>query len=381
MKLLHLSDLHIGKHLNEFPLIDDQRFVLERACDLIESRGIDAVIVAGDVYDKSMPSAEAVALVDRFFDAVARTGAALFVVSGNHDSAERIAYASRLLERNRVFVSPVFDGTISHHALTDDEGPVVFWLIPFLKPASVRPHFPDLDIVDYTDALRAVIDACPIDQSVRNVAIAHQFVTFGGTEPERSASELSLGGLDNVDASVFDAFDYVALGHVHRPQRIGRDTMRYSGSPLKYSYSEIAYPKTAPLIELGSKGSIDIDLVELAPLHDVRRISGPLDQLVSPDIVASQTADDYLHVVLTDEEPQIDALARLRTVYPRVVGIDYDNTRTNAAGATASALTLDESIAPLDLFDELFLAQNGMPLSDAQRTMVQTALVAAEVVA
>lgn len=370
MRLLHLADLHIGKRVNEFPMLEDQRFVLGQALDLVRERGVDALLLAGDLYDKSLPSAEAVALLDWFLGEAAATGARVLAVSGNHDSAERVAYASGLLAHQGIHLSPVYDGTIAHCTLEDEYGPVTFWLLPFLKPADVRRFFPDAEIASYTDALRCAIEACGVDTTRRNVALAHQFVTSGGKEPERCDSEtVSVGGLDNVDAGVFDAFDYVALGHIHGPQRVGRDEVRYAGSPLKYSVSEASHRKSAPLVELGPKGEVSVELVELKPLHDLRHPRGTLEQLVSPEAVAAGDPEDYIFATLTDEQTVPDALGRLRSVFPNVMGIDYDNARTRAAGAlgrTPAAQRRD----PLSLFEEFYELQNGKPLSDAQRSCV-----------
>lgn len=383
MRLLHLSDLHIGKQVNEFPLLEDQSRMLESVIGIIEQRNVDALVVAGDVYDRSAPSADAVACFDRFLSAVAETGAACFIVPGNHDSAERIAYAAGLLEKNDVHISPVYNGSIVSRTLTDEHGETVFWLFPFLKPALVRPFFPDEDIPDYTAAMRRVIESCDIDPARRNVAIAHQFVTCAGREPDRSDSELSLGGLDNVDASVFDAFDYVALGHIHRPQRIGRDAVRYSGSLLKYSASEIRYPKSAPLVTLGAKGEIDIELVPLIPTRDMRQIKGPLKQLVSEETVAGLSRgerDDYIHVVLTDEFQPIDALSALRAVYPNVMSISFDNARTattEAAGCGPIAEDVDR-LDPIELFARFYREQNGADLTASQYETVREALEESE---
>lgn len=383
MRLLHLADLHIGKQVNEFPLLEDQTLMLEAVIGIIEQKNVDAVIIAGDVYDRSAPSADAVACFDRFLSSVASTNAACFIIPGNHDSAERIAYASGLLEKNRVHIAPVYDGSITCRTLEDEHGDVTFWLLPFLRPAHVRPFFPDDDIPDYTAAMRRVIDACDIDPARRNVAIAHQFVTCGAAEPDRSDSELSLGGIDNVDVSVFDAFDYVALGHIHRPQRIGRDTIRYSGSLLKYSASEIRYPKSAPLVTLGAKGDIDIELVSLVPVRDMREIKGPLEELVSDETIAALDEgerNDYVHVVLTDEFAPIDALSALRAVYPNVMSISFDNARTAAAEKAFGSSTLEdaEELDPMELFERFYREQNGGGLTAAQYETVRDALEESE---
>lgn len=380
MRLLHLSDLHIGKRVNEFPMLADQRFALEGVVRTMRDRHVDALLVAGDLYDKATPSAEAVALVDWFLSEASSTGAQVFVIAGNHDSAERVAYASELLAHQGVHISPVYSGSITSVRLSDEYGPVTVWLVPFLKPSLVRPFFQETPIASYTDALEAALSTCAINRDERNVALSHQFVTWGATEPQRCDSELSLGGVDNVDARVFDAFDYVALGHVHRPQRIGRDEVRYSGSLLKYSFSEIRGVKSAPLVELGPKGEISIELVPIEPLHDMRQIRGPLAELVEPGVVQEADANDYLQVILTDEQPVPHALSRLRSVYPNVMGLEYDNARTRACGASVTDLEVTALERPLiELFEEFYRQQNGQDLSDTQRQSAVEALELQEV--
>lgn len=376
MRLLHISDLHIGKHVNDFPLIEDQRFMLGRIVEMIGAYNVDALLIAGDIYDKSSPSAEAVACVDAFLAAVADGGAACFAIAGNHDSAERIAYGSRLFAKQNVFVSPLYDGTIARHTLHDEYGPVDFWLIPFLKPAHVKPYFTDAEIgSDYTAAMKAVVDSCPIDRARRNVAVAHQFVTACGVDPQRSDSELSLGGLDNVDVSVFDPFDYVALGHIHRPQRIGRDTARYSGSLLKYSASEIRQTKSATLVVLEEKGTaIGIESIPLVAQRDMRCIRGPLASLVSDEVknaLSKQERDDYIHAVLTDEFTPIDALAQLRAVYPNTMSIAYDRGRVESLADSDDRLPVgEERIDLTQEFARFYEQRNGSALTEGQRALV-----------
>lgn len=371
MRFLHVSDLHIGKRLSEFSLADDQRHILSAILDVVRTRKADALLVAGDVYDKSAPSADAVALVDFFLARAAALGVPTFVSSGNHDSAERVAYGSSLFAQRNVMISPVYDGTVAHYTLEDEFGPVTFWLIPFLRPATVRAFFPEAHIDSYTDALRTVIEACDIDTAQRNVALAHQFVTAGGSAPEMAGSEVSVGGLDNVDASVFDTFDYVALGHIHRPQRVGRDEVRYSGSPLKYSIDEASHHKSAPLVELGPKGEpARIELVDMAPLHDVRMPRCTLDELCAPETLAAADPNDYVYAVLTDERETVEALPRLRACYPRLLGFRYENTRSKAAGLQGQTASLDSNRSPLEHFEEFFERQVGAPMSEEQRSIV-----------
>ena len=375
MRLLHLADLHIGKRVCDFPMIGDQRHVLGQVLDLLRAGVVDALLVAGDVYDKSQPSSEAVALVDWFLQGVADTGVPAIVIPGNHDSAERVAYAGGLLSRQGIHMAPAFDGHIEPVMLADEHGPVAVWPIPFLHPAQIRHFLPDAKTDTYTDAFRALVASLPLDASVRNVAVAHQFVTAAGVTPERSDSEVSVGGLDNVDAGVFDPFDYVALGHIHRAQRVGRDCVRYAGSLLKYSLLEADYDKSAPLVTLGPKEEEPgIELVPLTPLHDLRRIRGPLAKLVSADVVSAADAQDYLHVILTDQDPQVNAMARLRDAYPNVMSIEYDNARTRAAGAQADGPTDEPQEDPLQLFSQFYEAQNGIAPTKRQLAIVEEEL-------
>ena len=379
MKLLHIADLHIGKVVNGFPMIGDQRHALRQVLRIAEERRVDALLIAGDVYDKTAPGAEAVALVDWLLTSVGKLRIPCFVIPGNHDSAERIAYGGDLMEDCGVHMAPPFDGAVGKITLEDGNGPVDFWLLPFLKPALVRPFFPDEDIgSDYNAALRAVLAACDVDPARRNVLVAHQFVTAGGSEPARSDSEVAVGGLDNVDASLFDGFDYVALGHIHRPQRIGRDEVRYAGSLLKYSASEVDHPKSAALVELGGKGAdgacdVRIELAPIEPLHDMRRIKGRLAQLTDPDVVSQADPDDYLHVTLTDEEPVIDALAKLRAVYPNVMSLAYESAGRPAAPTAAQDAEVG-TLDPLDLFERFYEDRTGAKLDDASRRIVEEAL-------
>ena len=379
MRILHLSDLHIGRRVNEFSMLDDQRHVLEGVLETIEERSIDVLLLAGDLYDKATPSAEAVALLDWFFDAGVQTGVKVLCVWGNHDSPERVAYARTLLSRQGIHISPVYDGTVERVDLDDEHGTVAFWLIPFLKPAVVRPFFPDAEISTYTDALRAALDTCHIDASIRNVALSHQYVTYGGEDTLRCDSEFSLGGMDNVDVGVYDPFDYVALGHVHRPQKLKREEVRYSGSLLKYSLSEAKTNKSAPLVTLGPKGEVDIELVPLVPLRDLREIKGKLEDLVSQGLATSQDADNYYKVVLTDAQPCLDALERLRTVFPNVMDVSYEQAKSPESQEGAGLTGTFETLSPFELFEAFYLKQNGNELTPSQREIVCEVLSETEV--
>ena len=380
MRFLHVSDPHVGKRVNEFPMLEDQRHILGQIVDMLGEKEADALVIAGDVYDRATPSAEATALVDDFLCAAAATGRPVIMTAGNHDSAERVAYASRLLERQGVYISPVFDGSVRSVRLEDESGPVTFWLFPFLRPSDVRRHFPDERIESYTDALRVVVDACGLDPAERNVAVAHQWVTYEGVSPEEGGSESVVGGSDNVDGHVFDAFDYVALGHVHRPQRVGRHTMRYCGSPLKYSFSEIPYAKTIPVVDLPAKGQdVTLALEPLTPLRDMRTLRGPFADMTGAQALAQGSPEDYLQVILTDDEPPVDALARLRATYPNIMALTVDNERTRAASRAGLGATGIDEKSVQELFEEFFEQVQGTPMTPEERVIALDAMRKAQV--
>ena len=364
MKLIHLSDLHLGKRVNECSMLEDQQYILGEILRIIDSEAPDAVLIAGDVYDKSVPSAEAVTLLDDFLVQLASRRVQTCLISGNHDSAERLSFGGRLMDAAGIHIAPVYDGAVAPVVLRDEIGPVSVWLLPFLKPAHVRRWFPDAQIESYTDAVAAAIAHMDIDDSARNVLVTHQFVT-GGT---RSGSEeLSVGGTDNVDSGVFAPFDYVALGHLHGAQQIGRPTIRYAGSPLKYSFSEASQRKSVTVVTLGEKGAVDVRTVPLTPLRDLREIRGSYDELTARSFYEHTTyRSDYLHLILTDEQDVFDAVGRLRAIYPYLMTLDYDNARTRAAGAVAAPAAMEQR-TPLELFEALYLQQNNQPMSDEQR--------------
>lgn len=385
MKVLHVSDLHIGKRVNGMSMLDDQRYILRQILDIAEKRQVSLLLIAGDVYDKASPSAEAVTVFDAFLTDAVAAGLRVLAIPGNHDSAERIAYAQGLLEKQGVCLPPVYAGEVERVELEDEHGPVEFWLLPFLKPGDVRRFFPDEEIGDdYSAALRAVLGACAIDQGKRNVVLSHQLVTAYGTAPDRADDEIKLGGMDNVDVSVYDAFDYVALGHVHRPQRVGRDTVRYSGSPLKYSFSEARYGKSVALVELGEKKPgddvgecVSFELIPLVPLHDVREVRGTLADVLAMG-TAHDASQDYLHITLSDEHPQLNAMAKIHEVFPNAMMLDYDNV-TVLIDRPQTQLTADpDSMDTLDLFSAFYESQVGNPLDNEQRDFARKLIAKVE---
>lgn len=363
MRFLHLSDLHIGKRLNEFSLLEDQAYILGQILEITKSEQPDGVLIAGDVYDKAAPSAEAVGLFDDFLTRLSRSGTAVFLISGNHDSPERIAYGSRILDRCRIYLSPLYEGKTEPVILKDEIGEVAVYLLPFLKPAMLRRFWPEEEIGSYTDALRLAVGAMDIGSSRRNILVAHQFVT-GASRCE--SEEVTIGGLDNVDASVFAAFDYVALGHIHSPQSIG-ETIRYCGTPLKYSFSEAGQEKSVTVVELSEKGSLQLRTIPLKPLHDLRELRGRYEELTTRSFYEGTPTEDYLHIVLTDEEDVLGAAEKLRTIYPNLMKLSYDNRRTRSDRVLESASGAEEK-SPLELLSELYRLQNNQEMSEEQQT-------------
>lgn len=403
MKFLHISDLHLGKRVSEFSMLEDQKYILNRILKIAENEKADGVIIAGDIYDRQVPSAEAVQVFDKFLTSLAGMGKKVFVVSGNHDSAERLSFGAQLMSGREVYVSPVYDGTVSKIRLTDEFGELFVYLLPFVKPAAVRhvlereknaqdagQHGEEADqsgnlqesgsVAKASDgvmggkmpetcqeAVQIAIARMEVDGSKRNLLAAHQFVTGAG---RCDSEEVSVGGLDNVDAAVFDGFDYVALGHIHSPQWIGRETLRYSGTPLKYSFSEAEQEKSVAIVEMKEKGRVEVSKVLLKGLRDMRKIRGTYLEVMSKSSYQEENREDYVQITLTDEEDIPDGFARLRTVYPNLMQVLYDNSRTRESRAVEAVRALEEK-SQLALFEEFYELQNNRPMSGAQREFVR----------
>ena len=367
MKFIHLSDLHLGKRIYDFNLTEDQKYILKEILKVIDTENPDAVLIAGDIYDKSIPSTEAVELLDEFLYQLSGRDLQVFLISGNHDSPERLAFASRLISRTGIHLSPVYNGAVEPIVLTDEFGPVNVYLLPFVKPVHVRRFFPDENIESYNDALRTAVEALDIDRSERNILVTHQFVT-GAIRSD--SEEISVGGTDNVDAAVFDGFDYVALGHIHGPQNIGSERIRYCGTPLKYSFSEAKHQKSVTVIDIADKESISVRTVPLHPLRDMREIEGTYEELTYRPNYEGTDTDDYIHITLTDEEDIPDAIGKLRLIYPNLMSLDYNNSRTRSAGMLSDLEELQNK-SPLVLFEEFYEQQNGRPMSEQQENFVR----------
>lgn len=364
---MHLADLHLGKRVNGFSMMEDQEYILNRILEIMEEEQPDGLLIAGDVYDKTIPPAEAVRLMDDFLTAVAAKHVPVFLISGNHDSAERVAFGHQLMQGSGIWISPVYDGTIRHHTLEDRWGEVNIYLIPFLRPSVVRSFFPDVEIEDYTDALRTIIEDLQVDTYRRNVVLAHQFVTAAGALPETCDSEqLSVGGLDRVDGSVFSPFDYTALGHLHGPQRVGSETIRYAGSPLKYSFSELHQKKSVTVAELRAKGETEIRQIPLQPRREMIELRGTFEEILEEARKKGELQTDYYHMILTDETDVVDALSRLREYYPNIMLLDYDNRRTRSQKEVEQLERVEER-TPGELFAALYEQQNGQEMDSDRK--------------
>jgi exonuclease SbcD len=367
MKLIHLSDLHIGKRVNEFSMIEDQKHILSQILSIVDQVQPEGVILAGDIYDKSVPSAEAVQLFDDFLTKLADKNTSVFIISGNHDSAERLAFGAQLMSSRGVYVSPVYNGVIEPIILSDSYGEVNIYILPFIKPAIVRQAFEDEKIESYQDAMATAINHIEMDCDKRNVLVCHQFVTGAKI---CDSEELSVGGIDQVAYTLFDSFDYVALGHIHSPQHVGRETVRYCGTPLKYSFSEADQEKSVTIIELKEKGCINIEKWPLTPLRDMRKIRGSYMDVTALQAYEGTNTDDYIQVTLTDEEDIPDGMQKLRVIYPNLMRLEYDNKRTRE-GRQIEAVESIEERSPLELFEEFYELQNNQLMNEKQREVSQ----------
>lgn len=375
MKLMHLSDLHLGKRLNEFSLLEDQSFILQQLVELVRREQPDCVLLAGDIYDKPVPPAEAVTLFDDFLNKLAQL-TTVCVTSGNHDSAERLAFGAQLMREGGVHFCGLYTGEPQCVTLQDAYGSVHIYLLPFLKPAHVRHCLPPTEaeqVTTYHEALRCAVERLHINAAERNVLVAHQFVTGAQTA---GSEAVNVGGVDNIGAEVFAAFDYTALGHIHRAQNVGSERVRYSGTPLKYSFAEWQQEKSVTLVELGEKGRVSVTALPLAPLRDLRKLRGSYEELMSRDFYDELPKDsdgllrDFYHLTLTDEEDVPDAVQKLRSVYKNLLQLEYDNKRTRTDNAIEGAERVVEK-SPLELMEEFYQLQNNQALSEKQRAYLQ----------
>lgn len=376
MRFVHLSDLHLGKRVNDFSMIDDQRFILERILGIIDEEKPQAVLIAGDIYDKPLPPAEAVRLFDDFISRLAETDAEVFIISGNHDSAERLSFGSRIMDKQKIHFAGVYDGSTRCFTLKDEYGKVNFYMLPFIKPIHVRQAFIDdekaTEITTFTDAVDFAIEKMGVNTEERNVLMAHQFCT-GAIRSE--SEDISVGGLDNVDSSVFRRFDYTALGHLHGPQVITTEKIRYCGSPLKYSFSEAEQIKSVTIVELGDKNNgvcgVNLSTPELVPLKDMKVIRGNFNELTNINYYKHIDTGDYMRIILTDEEDVIGALGSLRAIYSNIMRLEYDNKRTRAAAIVPDSEGKDGR-TPLEIFAGLYEDQNGKSMDEEQSALISS---------
>ncbi len=364
MKFLHLSDLHLGKRVHNFSMIEDQKYILNQIIEIIDGEKVTGVIIAGDVYDKAIPSAEAVALFDEFLVNLANKDLKVFVISGNHDSPERLAFGEKLMRYKGVYMSPVYSGKITPIQIEDAYGEVNIYLLPFIKPIHIRHFYEEETIESYTDAMQCAISHMNIDKSKRNILVAHQFVT-GAKRSE--SEEITVGGLDNVDASVFAPFDYVALGHIHGPQKMGEDKIRYCGTPIKYSFSEADHKKSVTIVEFLEKGNVQISTKELKPLRDMIKLKGKFDEVVEPTFYKKLDTESYVQITLLDEEDIPNAFGKLATVYPNLMQMRYENKRSmNSIDISTDGQSVE--LSPEVLFSQFYETMNAQPMTKEQET-------------
>jgi exonuclease SbcD len=371
MKIMHLSDLHLGKNILEQSMIEDQRYIIDRIIDVVKNREIDIVMIAGDVYDRGIPSVEAVNLFSEFLTRLYKLGIKVLIISGNHDSKDRLTFGNELFVDNGIYIEGIFNGKLRKEEFSDSYGKLNIYMLPFVKPADVRRYYSNVEINSYNDAVKCIIDNTGIDINERNVIMIHQFVTASGVEVERSDSEsISLGGIDNIDVSIFDKFDYVAMGHIHGAQKLIRDTVRYSGSPLKYSFSEANQKKSVSVIEFKNKDNVKIDLVELKPIRDMRVIKGPIDKLLDKNIYSLGNKDDYINAIITDDDYVVDAIGKLRKVYKNILKLEYKNNRTINTDCVSGNNFDVKDKSSLELFRDFYRGQNNIELDKNREKIV-----------
>lgn len=367
MKLIHLSDLHLGKRVNEFSMIEDQKYILNQILGIIDEERPDGVLLAGDLYDRPVPSAEAVQLLDSFLTRLAKRKIPVYAISGNHDSAERIAFGSHIMSSSGICMSPVYDGKTAKYCLMDNYGEVWIHLLPFIRPAVVRHVFAGEEgaeeIRTYQEAVQAAVEHMDLDTEKRNVLVAHQFVV-GAMSCD--SEEITVGGIDQIEGAVFRDFDYVALGHIHSPQNVGNDRIRYCGTPLKYSFSEAGQQKSVTVVELGEKGTLEVREIQLKPLRDMRKLKGTYMAITSLSNYQDTNTEDYVQITLTDEEDIVDGMQKLRTIYPNLMRLEYDNCRTRENQKVTGTETVEKK-SELEYFEEFFELQNNQPMNEEQR--------------
>lgn len=374
MKFLHLGDLHLGKTLFDFDLVEDQRYILDQILCIAEKESVDGVLIAGDVYDKSVPSEAATKLLDYFLMKLAQKEIKVFMVSGNHDSDDRLNYGSTLFASNQIFISAVFDGKLHRQSFADGDTKIDIYMLPFVKASQVRHYFPDEKIESYDDAVRTIIRNTDINEDNKNILVAHQFVSGKGEDPALAGSESvgtqSVGLVEKIGYNCFDDFDYVALGHIHSPQRVGREGIRYAGSPLKYSLSEANNEKSVSLITVSAQERVKIELVPLKPMRNVRHLKGTLKELLDKKNV--RAPEDFIYATLTDEDIINDSMGIFQQIYPNTVRIDYDNSHTREIDQVDISKIAENKSFP-ELIGDFYRLMYGCEITEEEMDVMRTA--------
>ena len=378
MKILHLSDLHIGKIVLEQSMLDDQKYMLNQIIEKIKEEKIELVLISGDIYDRGVPPSDAVTVLNNFLKVLIKDlYLKVCIIAGNHDSKERLNFGSEIFKSDGLYISSIYNGNIDKVELEDEYGKLNIYMLPYIKPIEVRQFFEeDVDVSSYHNAVKEVILKENINEKERNIILSHQFVTSGGIEPEKSESEtLYLGGTENVDVSCYDKFDYVALGHIHGPQRIGRDTARYAGTILKYSFSEVHQNKSLTVIDFKEKENLKIDLIPLKPLRDMRVIKGPIEELTKEENYSKTNREDYIRAIITNEEQVYDAIGQLRKIYPNVLRLDIENSKAKIdSEAKLSDLDNIKKKDEVELFNEFYKYQNNQDLNEVQLEIIKNVI-------
>ena len=369
-KLLHLGDLHIGKIIYDQSLLEDQEYMLKEIVKIAEKEKVDAVLISGDIYDRSVPPADAVDVLNEFLNKLIKVlKIKVFMISGNHDSKERLNFGSKIFENDGLYIQTNYDGKIKCVELSDK---VNIYMLPFVKPVEVKQYFETEKIDTYNKAMKLIMNNEKIDENKVNILMAHQFVTAGNNSPEICESEtINVGGIENIDSSNFDKFDYVALGHIHGPQRIGKDTIRYSGTMLKYSFSEVNHNKSVVLIDIKNDKSVEYQLIPLKPLRDMRVIKGPIEELLKEENYKDTNTKDYIKAIVTNKEPIYDAIGQIRRVYPNTLSLEISNVKTSIQSVELENIEKLKQKDEFELFDDFYEFQNNIRLDDEQRKIIK----------
>lgn len=375
MKLIHLADLHIGKILLEQSLLEDQKYMLNQIIKIIKDNNIDGILLSGDIYDKGIPNNDAVELLNDFLNKlVNELKIKVFTISGNHDSKTRLNFGSQLFNNLGLYIETKYQGNLKKVTLDNYNNKINIYMLPFIKPIEIKHLFKE-EIKDYNEAIKLILEREKINKDEINILMAHQFVTYNGQNPELSESEnINVGTLDNVDASLFFDFDYVALGHIHGPQRIGKDNIRYAGTMLKYSFSEINHHKSLVMININKENKLTFELIPLKPLRDLREIKGPIEELIKKENYEETNTDDYIKAIITDEEPGYEPLARIRSVYPNTLKLEIRNSKTNTNNFELEKIERLKEKSTIELFNDFYKYQNNIDMNKSEEKIIKEIL-------